>query len=70
MDIGTYVVIKTAFMDVNQAILIIYNYRTVKVRASYQFTDRSTPQPADNPSNSDRLRDVHQTVPKVTAQVY
>jgi hypothetical protein len=50
---------KKRFLAVEYRILILYNYPTARTRTLYKSTDRPAGQPTDNPSNSDRLGDVH-----------
>jgi len=61
---------KKRLFPVEYLILIIYNYSTAKTGILYKFTDGPTGKPADNPPNSDRLGDFHQTVLELTFRVY
>jgi len=49
---------------------IKYYSEAEKPEASYQSTDGLVGQPTENPPNSDRLGDIHRTIPKVRDIVY
>jgi len=70
IDIANCKTSKKRLLDVEYVILIKYYYQTAKTRVLYESTDRSTTQPANNPPNSDRVGDVHWTIPKSTVLVY
>ena len=61
---------KKSLLDVENAILIRYYYYKARTRALYESTDGPAGQPADNPPNSDRLWDVHRTVPELMVPVH
>jgi hypothetical protein len=50
---------KKRLLAVKYLILIMYKYPTAKTRTLYKSTDGPAWQPADNPSNPDRLGDLH-----------
>jgi hypothetical protein len=61
---------KKRLLAVKYLVIIIYTYPTAKSRTVYKSTDGPAGWPSDNPPNSDRVEDLHRTVPELIVQVY
>jgi len=64
IDIANCKTCKKRLLAVEYAILIRYYYETAKAKALYESIDGPAGLPANNPPNSDGVRDFHRTVPK------
>jgi hypothetical protein len=61
---------KKRLLAVEYLMFIIYYYTTGKTRTLYKSTDGPAGRPADNLPYSDRMGDVHQTMPYLSIPVY
>ena len=70
IDIANSKTCKHKWLSVEYTILIRHYYQSAKTNVLYESIDGHAGRPADNPPNSHRFGDVHQTVLELMLRVY